>query len=182
MPEPTPDRAGLELPEGALFPSQILARNLGAVRRLRGWRQEFVAERMNFLGHPWTPATVSEAERGRRNVTTDELFSLALVFGLTLARLLDARIERAALGELGDEGLIEVRPKPRQRKVALVRPTSGAASYANTRAPEMLIDAGNLHGVLCGHEVDMQVTWDDLERWRLRQVSFHDKGEEEAQR
>lgn len=177
MPEPTPDRAGIEPPEGALFPSQILARNLGGVRRLRGWRQELVAERMNFLGHPWTRQTVGEVEQGRRNVTVDELLSLALVFAITVDRLLDARIERAALGELGDEGLIEFRPKPRQRKVALLRPTSAAVNYANTRAPEMLIDAGDLHGVLCGHEVDMHVTWDDFERWRLRQVEFHDKGE-----
>src|SRR5215203_1222119 len=94
MPEPTPDRAGIEPPEGALFPSQILARNLGAVRRLRGWRQELVAERMNFLGHPWTRQTVGEVEQGRRNVTVDELLSLALVFGLSLDRLLDARADR----------------------------------------------------------------------------------------
>jgi transcriptional regulator with XRE-family HTH domain len=167
MPAPTPDRAGLEPPEGALFPSQILARNLGAVRRLRGWRQELVAERMNFLGHPWTPATVSEVERGRRNVTVDELFSLALVFGLTLARLLDARAER-----LIDPDVRGATPA----KVALLRRTSAAVNYATTQHPEMLIDAGDLHGVLCGHEVDVYVTWDNF--GRMRQVEFYDKGEE----
>ena len=177
MPTPTPDRAGLEPPEGALFPSQILARNLGAVRRLRGWRQELVAERMNFLGHPWTPATVSEVERGRRNVTVDELFSLALVLEITIAQLLDARVERL-LGPLGDDGLIGIRPKPRQRKVALLRPTSAAVNYATSQHPEMLIDAGDLPGVLCGHEADAYVTWDDLERWRLRKIEFHAKEEE----
>src|SRR5213595_49013 len=117
MPEPMPDRAGLKPPEGALYPSQVLARNLGAVRRLRGWRQEFVSERMMYLGHQWSPATVSEVERGRRNVTVDELFSLSLVFSITIARLLDARVEQAAFGEFA-EGLIEVHPKPRQTKVA----------------------------------------------------------------
>jgi transcriptional regulator with XRE-family HTH domain len=132
---------------------------------------------MMYLGHPWTRQTVGEVEQGRRNVTTDELFSLALVLEITIARLLDARVERL-LGPLGDEGLIEIRPKPRQKKVALVRPTSVAASRANDQSPEMLIDAGDLHGVLCGHDVDVDVTWDDEEPWRLIMVAFYDKGEE----
>jgi transcriptional regulator with XRE-family HTH domain len=178
MPEPTLERAGLEPPKGALYPSQILARNLGAVRRLRGWRQDFVSERMMYLGHPWTQQTVSEVERGRRNVTVDELFSLALVLEITIERLLDARIQRL-LGPLGDEGLIEIRPKPRQPKVALVRPTSVAATKAVTDSPAMLIDAGDLHGVLCGHDVDVEVTWDQQDPWRLVMVEFHDRDQEQ---
>ena len=168
MPEPTPDRAGITHPK-ALYPSQILARNLGAVRRLRGWRQEFVAERMMYLGHPWTRQTVGEVEQGRRNVTVDELFSLALVFEITIARLLDARPGRLVFSDLKERG----------RKVALVRPTSVAASYAESQAPEMLIDAGDLHAVLCGHEVDVEVTWDEQEPWRLVMVEFNDKSEEQ---
>jgi transcriptional regulator with XRE-family HTH domain len=162
MPEPTPDRAGITPPEGALFPSQILARNIRALRGLRGWRQELVAERMMFLGHQWTRQTVGEVEQGRRNVTVDELLSLALVLVITVDRLLDARPGRIIFPDA----------KEPNRKVALLRPTSVAVDYANTRAPEMLIDAGDLHGVLCGHEVDMTVTWDDVEPWRLRKVEF----------
>lgn len=168
MPEPTPDRAGITPPKGALYPSQILARNLGAVRRLRGWRQEFVSERMMYLGHPWSRQTVGEVEQGRRNVTVDELFSLALVFEITVARLLDARPGR----------LIFPDSKEPNRKVALVRPTSVAASYAESQAPEMLINADDLHAVLCGHEVDVYVTWGDDEPWRLIMVESHDKDEE----
>jgi transcriptional regulator with XRE-family HTH domain len=168
MPEPTPDRAGITPPKGALYPSQILARNLGAVRRLRGWRQEFVAERMMYLGHQWSRQTVGEVEQGRRNVTLDELFSLALVFDITIERLLDARPGRLIFPDVKEPG----------RKVALVRPTSVAASRAEDQSPEMLIDAGDLHAMLCGHEVDMYVTWDDAERWRLSMVEFRDKGEE----
>jgi hypothetical protein len=83
------------------------------------------------------------------------------------------------LGSLGDEGLIEIRPQPRRRKVALVRPTSVAASRANKgQSPAMLIDAGDLHAVLCGHEVEMSVTWDDAERWRLSMVEFNGREEE----
>lgn len=161
--------------EPVLTPSQILARNVGALRRLRGWRQELVAERMSFLGHSWVQQTVSEVEQGRRNVTVDELLSLALVLVITVDRLLDARIERAAFGEL--EGLIEVRPKPQQRKVALLRPASAAVNYAATQAPEMLIDDVDMQGVLCGHKAEMEVTWDDVERWRLRKIEFHKKKE-----
>jgi transcriptional regulator with XRE-family HTH domain len=166
MPEPTPDRAGIALPH-ALFPSQILARNLGAVRRLRGWRQELVAQRMNFLGHPWTRQTVGEIEQGRRNVTVDELFSLALAFQITIDRLLDARPGRLLVPDLKEQG----------RKVALVRPTSAAVNYAETQAPQMLIDAGDLHAVLCGHELSVSVTWDD--RGYLTGIEFNGKGEEQ---
>ena len=167
MPEPTPDRAGITPPKGALYPSQILARNLGAVRRLRGWRQEFVAERMMFLGHVWSRQTVGEVEQGRRNVTVDELFSLALVFEISIGRLLDARPGR----------LIFPDTKEPNRKVALVRPTSVAASYVQSQVPAMLIDADDLHAVLCGHEANVRVTWDDDEPWRLIMVEFHDKDE-----
>jgi len=38
----------------------------------------------------------------------------------------------------------------------------------------MLIDAGDLHAVLCGHERDMGVTW---HLGHLYQVEFYDKGE-----
>ncbi len=167
MPEPTPERAGLKPPERALFPSQVLTRNLGAVRRLRGWRQQFVAERMMFLGHAWTPATVSEVERGRRNITVDELFSLALVFELTIERLLDARPDRLLFPNLKEPG----------RKVVLVRPHSGAASYAESSATHLLIDADNLHAVLCGHEINVSITWDD--RGYLTGIEFHGKGEDQ---
>jgi transcriptional regulator with XRE-family HTH domain len=169
MPEPTLGRAGVEPPKGALVPSQILARNVGALRRLRGYRQEFIAKRIMYLGHSWSRQTVGEIEQGRRNVTVDELFSLALALHITIDRLLDARVDR-----LIDPNAKAARPG----KVALVRPTSVAASRANSgESPEMLIDAGDLHGLLCGHEVDVVVNWDDDEPWRLIMVEFHDKGE-----
>jgi transcriptional regulator with XRE-family HTH domain len=152
MPEPTPERAGLKPPEGALFPSQILARNVGAVRRLTGWTQALVAERMNNLGHRWTAATVSEVERGYRNVTTDELVNLALVLGRTVERLLDARVGRAALGLLFDEGVIAIRPTPNETRVALVN----AASEVFTVEPTVLA------AIVCGGNVE--VRWDDTGR------------------
>jgi transcriptional regulator with XRE-family HTH domain len=151
MPEPTPERAGLKPPEGALFPSQVLARNVGAVRRLTGWTQAVVAERMNNLGHRWTAATVSEVERGYRNVTTDELVNLALVLGRTVERLLDARVGRA-LGPIFDEGVIAIRPTPRETRVALVKATSEVFT----------VEPAVLAAIVCGGNVE--VRWDNIGR------------------
>lgn len=159
MPEPTTGRGGAEPPEGALYPSQILARNLGTLRRLRGYRQEHVANRMMFLGHQWSRQTVGEVEQNRRNVTTDELFSLALVLHTTVRGLFDPHVEGAG-----------------REMVALVRPTSVAASRANTgESPAMLIDATDLHGILCGRETDVFVAWDHL--GRLSRVEIGDRRE-----
>jgi hypothetical protein len=93
--------------------------DLGAVRRLRGWRQEFVAERMMYLGHQWSRQTVGEVEQGRRS----------------------------------GRG-----------------PVAGDAHRCGRPACHALRSRG--------HEVDMYVTWDDAERWRLSMVEFRDKGEE----
>jgi transcriptional regulator with XRE-family HTH domain len=162
VPAPTPGRGGIEPPEGALYPSQILARNLGTLRRLRGYRQEHVANRMMFLGHQWSRQTVGEVEQGRRNVTTDELFSLALVLHSPIDGLFDPHVDGAGL-----------------EKVALVRPTSVAASRANSgESPAMLIDATDLHGILCGRETGLFVAWDHL--GRLSRVEMYDKREERA--
>jgi transcriptional regulator with XRE-family HTH domain len=53
------------------------------------YEQEQVAARMRDLGHNWTQQTVSEVERGRRRVTTTELFSLTLVLGASIGDLFD---------------------------------------------------------------------------------------------
>jgi transcriptional regulator with XRE-family HTH domain len=91
---------------------EILAENIRRVRRRRFWyhqywvhdplgghddppgpaedyEQEQVAARMRDLGHNWTQQTVSEVERGRRRVTTTELFSLTLVLGASIGDLFD---------------------------------------------------------------------------------------------
>jgi hypothetical protein len=44
---------------------------------------------MAVLGHPWDAGTAGFVERGDRNVTYGEMLALALVFGRTLAELLD---------------------------------------------------------------------------------------------
>jgi hypothetical protein len=101
------------------LPHRRIAATSAAVRRLRGWRQEFVAERMMYLGHQWSRQTVGEVEQGRRS----------------------------------GRG-----------------PVAGDAHRCGRPACHALRSRG--------HEVDMYVTWDDAERWRLSMVEFRDKGEE----
>jgi transcriptional regulator with XRE-family HTH domain len=85
----TPKRAGRQPHPEARFPSQVLAANVASLRALRGLRQDELAKRMRDLRHGWSRATVSEIERGDRNVTVDELCSLAVALNAPLSDLLD---------------------------------------------------------------------------------------------
>jgi transcriptional regulator with XRE-family HTH domain len=64
---------------------------------LRDLDQAGLAEKMRHLRHEWTQATVSEVERGERNVTVDELAGLAIAFGVALGELLDPDRLRVSL-------------------------------------------------------------------------------------
>jgi transcriptional regulator with XRE-family HTH domain len=85
----TPKRAGREPHPEARFPSQVLAANIASFRAGRGIGQDELADRMRRLRHGWSRATLSEVERGDRNVTVDELGSLTVALGASLSELLD---------------------------------------------------------------------------------------------
>jgi transcriptional regulator with XRE-family HTH domain len=89
MPKPTPKRSGGTPQPGTRFLADVLAANLRAYRLLRGLEQQDIAERMTKLGHRWVRQTVSEVERGRRNVTVDELLALAMTLPVPVWVLLD---------------------------------------------------------------------------------------------
>jgi transcriptional regulator with XRE-family HTH domain len=89
MPASTPRRAGRDPLPGSRFLSDAIAEKVRAYRLLRRLKQDDVAEEMRKLRHPWTQATVSQVERGQRNLTVDELVGLSIVFELTLNELLD---------------------------------------------------------------------------------------------
>jgi transcriptional regulator with XRE-family HTH domain len=89
MPAPAPGRAGREPLPGSRFLSDAVAEKVRGYRLLRRLKQDDVAEEMRKLRHPWTQATVSQVERGQRNLTVDELVGLSIVFGLSLNELLD---------------------------------------------------------------------------------------------
>lgn len=89
MPTPTPQREGRKAKPGARFLSEVLADNIRERRVLRRFSQQQLADRMEYFGHRWVRATVSEVERGNRTVTVDELLSLAVVLGVRIPDLLD---------------------------------------------------------------------------------------------
>jgi transcriptional regulator with XRE-family HTH domain len=66
-----------------------LASNLRAMRGAKRISQEKLGEMMRELGHPWSHSTVSAVEVGKRAVTVDELFGLALALAEVPAALLD---------------------------------------------------------------------------------------------
>ena len=81
-------KAGGQL-DGTARPSVVLVENLSAYRVLRRMTQEELAARMTELGHEMTRSTVSAIEGLDRNVSVDEMFSLAICVGVTVGRLLD---------------------------------------------------------------------------------------------
>lgn len=142
MPVSTPRRGGREPREGARFITDVLADNTRAYRLLGRLEQTDVAERMASLGHPWTRQTVSDVERGRRNLTVDELLGLAMVFGVSIGALLDPMAPdgrgRAALDHATDA---EPLPAPtgstwaHSRSVVVLRWDDGPAGFAVEPAP-----------------------------------------------
>ena len=67
----------------------MIGDNLKWVRDLCGLSQDALAERMKALGHRnWFPTTISEAERGLRLISSEELLALALALETTIYHLL----------------------------------------------------------------------------------------------
>ena len=75
--------------EDAQFPSQLVGERASELRRLLKLSQEDIAERMVRLEHSkWARQTVGQMETATRNVTVDELVSLAAALQTTVAFLL----------------------------------------------------------------------------------------------
>jgi transcriptional regulator with XRE-family HTH domain len=88
--KPTDKKAGQQARSGARFLSDVLADNVRALRSVHHrLTQAALAGRMAYLGHEWTQATVSEVERGVRNVSVDELLALAVSLEASPPELLD---------------------------------------------------------------------------------------------
>jgi len=64
-------------------PNDLLARNLRALRLVRGWSQEKMAEECGLHR-----TYVGAIERGERNVTLETLNALALALGVSAAELI----------------------------------------------------------------------------------------------
>ena len=77
---------------GTLTPNQIVAGNLYAARKLRGWTQEETARHLEpYLGALWSKANYSVAENSfrrnerLRNFSADDLVALAATFELPMS-------------------------------------------------------------------------------------------------
>ncbi len=76
-------------PEGVATIAEVIGANIRAHRSMQGIDQKRLAADMNLIGHPWHRATVSEVERGRRNVTVAELLALTVLLHVPVLWLLD---------------------------------------------------------------------------------------------
>lgn len=74
---------------GEQRPSQALAVNIRCYRMLRDMTQDQLASTMTSLGHRWRRSVVSAIEANGRNVTIDEVFGLAICFGVAVGKLFD---------------------------------------------------------------------------------------------
>jgi transcriptional regulator with XRE-family HTH domain len=79
---------------------EILAANLRAARARKGLGQESLAARMRALGMTqWIRQTVAASEKGKRRITAEEVFKLALALQTSIPAL---------TGEAGDEKAVEL--------------------------------------------------------------------------
>jgi transcriptional regulator with XRE-family HTH domain len=159
MPESTPRAAGIQPPRGTAFVSDVLAGNLRLYRMLHdGSKQAYVADRMEqdhvatrmrLLGHTtWSRVTVSEVERGLRNVTVPELVSLAVVLGATIEQLLDTR---GPLSRSGSRLLLGNAVEPFK---------------------DLAVEPQHVTGLVCNHKVHAQPEWDGTSA--LRTIKYVD--------
>jgi transcriptional regulator with XRE-family HTH domain len=130
-------------PSAATFACAAASTARSESRLSSGLGQEQVADRMQSLGHPWRRVTVSEVERGRRNVTVPELISLRLAVGANIKQLLDPR------GPAGG-----ARPEMR-----LVKDESTWASIAPM----------DVTALVCSHKTYAEVVWVE---GRLKSITF----------
>lgn len=66
----------------------MLTRRLKMLRVEAGWSQPELAAEMAALGYDWKRSTVTDAEMGRRSITIDELFGLAICFEVPIGKWL----------------------------------------------------------------------------------------------
>jgi transcriptional regulator with XRE-family HTH domain len=181
---------GVEVPESQTV-AGTLAANVRAFRQLRGMEQDKLAQRMQSLGHLWRQATVSEVERGRRNVTVPELVALTLALAANVEQLLDPRGPerkrgpRLALAEPRVEIFVSNAPtapewldlaKPPPKIVAREPeqgPSIAAADVGAAREPEQgpSIAAADVGALVCSHETYAEVEWDS-DRHFLRGIDL----------
>lgn len=138
------------LPDSS-HPSEYVGQRAAELRRVQNISQEEVADRMVTLGHQsWRRQTVAQIETAERNITVDELISLALALGCFAKSLLDpVPVHNSQWGRAGtsdserriDLGLSS--PIPRRSYVAVLgfdprQPSDGfLADWSDPEEPHL---------------------------------------------
>lgn len=98
---------------GKLFGANArLSRLIRARREERGWSQQDLADAAQEAGLGWIQSTVNRIEHGERNISLDEVGSVAALLGIGIEAILDAdlqrlKVRRAELGSLAKEAETE---------------------------------------------------------------------------
>jgi transcriptional regulator with XRE-family HTH domain len=141
--------------------AKTVARNIRTYRQLRGLDQDALARRLQNLAIPWRRVTVSEVERGERNVTVTELLWLALALQTTIEQLLDTRGPERLQGPW----LVPLeQPLPAEAVAELgreVRGKDGDKEIVGREIRFQAIPPENLTALVCGHEARAIAEWDD---------------------
>jgi transcriptional regulator with XRE-family HTH domain len=82
---------------------ELIGRNLAAVRKAAGARQEDVAAAMRYVGFEWQRDTVAQVESGNRRIGFDELAVIAAYFELPPTYFIATPLPGAAPPLLGSE-------------------------------------------------------------------------------
>jgi transcriptional regulator with XRE-family HTH domain len=79
----------------SMTPNQLVACNIAAHRKLRGWTQKETCDRLELLlGQRWSPAVLSAAERSaegqqrHREFSADEIVAFSRLFGIPVGAFL----------------------------------------------------------------------------------------------
>jgi transcriptional regulator with XRE-family HTH domain len=72
----------------AATPAQMVAANLAALRKLRGYTTRSLSARLNQLGHRIDPSGITKIEHGRRAVDVGDLVALAVALCVSPDRVL----------------------------------------------------------------------------------------------
>jgi len=155
VPTATPSAAGESTPEDIATIPAALAFNVQTYRLLSRLDQEDVAAQMQYLGHKWRRATVSEVERARRNVTVSELLALVLVLGATVEQLLDTRGPRGQSGPRLALGVTRVQYSGGPEEDTLVTQVSGLGPDSWTS-----ISVEDLPALVSGRVPRFNAKWD----------------------
>jgi transcriptional regulator with XRE-family HTH domain len=143
---------------------ETVARNIRTYRQLRGLDQDALARRLNVgVAIPWRRVTVSEVERGERQVTVTELLWLALALGTTIEQLLDTRGPERLQGPWLVP-LPPVEPLPAETLAELgreIRSGDGDKEMVYDELRFQAIPPENLTALVCGHKARAVAEWDD---------------------